>query len=569
MNPNTQRSLYATALFLLVSALNCVAGPAVVFVSPDGDVAEGNPLWTAMEERECRVSGTSWRNLPSLDQVDILVLSGSNVRDVDFRAAVFVRLPALNKFFEKGGVLLDLVSSAPKDYWPHYLPLLNKLEFTNDKSNELVVLHPEHTVGSALREAMLPMEGESIFKSPASIATSAIHKQRGFCLIAASDPLGMFGQLAEAMIGQGRAYICTIPIDAPLPLEGEPAREVMERITKGVASGLVAAAGRIRAGRLPAFRSDPGADLQTPLSWRIIVLPDTQCYLDEYKAASNERHFHRQTQWIVENKLRGDIRYVLHTGDMTQHNTPLEWAKARKIMSELNGHVPYLVIPGNHDLGPGGNAYDRSTLMAGYFPISDAKKYTGFAGAFKEDDPSNVYHLFKAGGVNWLIIGLEFGPRDEVLRWAKKLVEAHPRHSLILVTHAYLYDDDTRYDYKSKGNNQAGNPQYYHIMALPGYANDGEQMWKNMVSKTKSASIVICGHVLGDGLGYLQDTNLAGERVAQMLVNFQQRMEGGEGYLRILEFSKDCRTIRVMDYSPSLDRYLPGSQSQFMIQWRR
>ncbi|KAB2910139.1 MAG: hypothetical protein F9K30_23010, partial [Dechloromonas sp.] len=340
-------------------------------------------------------------------------------------------------------------------------------------------------------------------------------------------------------------------------------------ISKGIVSGIVKASESIRSERMPDFIPDQGADLRTPSSWRIIVLPDTQCYVDQNKAEANERHFHRQTQWIVERKEADNIRYVLHTGDMTQHNIPSEWAKARKIMSELNGHVPYLVIPGNHDLGPGGNAYDRSTLMAGYFPISDARKYTGYAGSFQEDDPANVYHLLDAGEVDWLIIGLEFGPRDAVLRWAKGLVEKHPRHSIILVTHAYLYDDDTRFDFKTKGITQAGNPQYYHIMALPGYANDGEQIWKGVVSNTKKASIVVCGHVLGDGLGYRCEKNVGGENVAQMLVNFQQRNEGGEGYLRILEFSKDSRTIRVMDYSPSLDRFLPGGQSQFLIELRR
>ena len=86
-------------------------------------------------------------------------------------------------------------------------------------------------------------------------------------------------------------------------------------------------------------------------------------------------------------------------------------------------------------------------------------------------------------------------------------------------------------------------------------------MWRKVVSKTKQPSLVVCGHVLGDGLGYLMSRNDHGDKVAQMLVNFQQRKEGGEGYLRILEFSQDSNSIRVMDYSPSLDRYLPGYQT--------
>jgi hypothetical protein len=265
-------------------------------------------------------------------------------------------------------------------------------------------------------------------------------------------------------------------------------RQVLERLADGMAQGVRSTVDAIHEGKLAPLVADLGADVRTPFSWRVIVLPDTQCYVDVNKA-NNEKHIHRQTEWIVQEKDRGDIRYVLQLGDLTQHNSPLEWAKIRSAMSLLNGKVPYLVIPGNHDIGPGGNAYDRSTLMAAYFPVSDAIANSAFKGSFKKNEPENVYHIFSAGGVNWLLIGLEFGPRDEVVRWAQKLVDDHPGHRLILVTHAYLYDDNSRFDYKQKGVTQAGNPQYYHIMAEPGFANDGEQLWRDVVSRTKQPSL--------------------------------------------------------------------------------
>ena len=56
----------------------------------------------------------------------------------------------------------------------------------------------------------------------------------------------------------------------------------------------------------------------------------------------------------------------------------------------------------------------------------------------------NVWYTFRTGGVKWLVLSLEFGPRDSVLAWAGAVIDAHPRHKVIINTHAYLYSDDTR-----------------------------------------------------------------------------------------------------------------------------
>src|SRR5205085_2879552 len=48
-----------------------------------------------------------------------------------------------------------------------------------------------------------------------------------------------------------------------------------------------------------------------PGSWTLVVLPDTQIYSESYPEL-----FKDQTRWIVANKDRYNIKYVLHLGDI-------------------------------------------------------------------------------------------------------------------------------------------------------------------------------------------------------------------------------------------------------------
>ena len=70
----------------------------------------------------------------------------------------------------------------------------------------------------------------------------------------------------------------------------------------------------------------------------------------------------------------------------------------------------------------------------------------------------------------------------------------------------------------------------------------------------------LCGHtgIPGDyenSVAYREDNNSAGKSVAQMMFNVQilgggWEGNGGDGWLRILEFMPDGQTIKVRTYSP-------------------
>lgn len=301
-----------------------------------------------------------------------------------------------------------------------------------------------------------------------------------------------------------------------------------------------------------------------PGSWTLVLLPDTQKYSLLYPET-----FICQTQWIAKNKDKYDIRYVLHLGDITDENSDAEWQNARKAMAELDGKVPYALATGNHDYTPNGNPCGESGLNK-FFPEAMFQKWPTFGGAMKEGATTNSYHLFSAGGIDWIILALEYGVRDETVQWARTILAKYPKRKAILVTHAYLYHDNTRYAFSQKKNTQYWNP--HGIARKAGFSdaslNDGEELWQKLVRKNNFA-FTFNGHVIGDGLGFLASKNDHGKTTIQMLVNYQMRKKGGQGYLRILEFLPDGKTVHAKSYSPLQDKYLTDPDNQFSFELDR
>lgn len=294
-------------------------------------------------------------------------------------------------------------------------------------------------------------------------------------------------------------------------------------------------------------------------SWTLAILPDTQVYSERYPEI-----FAAQTQWIVDNKEKRNIAFVLQEGDITNNGSEKQWANAANAMSRLDGVVPYIIAPGNHDY-QGAKDSKRFTLMDKFFPVSKLQQQPTFGGTFERGKPENSYSLFSAGDRDWVVIALEFGPRDDVLRWADIVLKKYPDRSAIIVTHAYLYNDDRIYDI-TKYPDQKWNPHGYNKTKFAGGCNDGQEIWQKLVSPNKNVAFVFCGHVLGDGAGRLVSRGEMGQTVNQVMANYQMRKDGGEGYLRLMEFLPDGKTVQVRSYSPCLHEYLTDPEQQFTLE---
>ncbi|HNS98462.1 MAG TPA: metallophosphoesterase [Polyangiaceae bacterium] len=291
----------------------------------------------------------------------------------------------------------------------------------------------------------------------------------------------------------------------------------------------------------------------------LAVLPDTQVYTDRYPET-----FERQVRWIVEQKQTYDIRFVLHLGDMTERSSAREWQTAEKTMGLLDGVIPYAIATGNHDYEDKGWANTRRSPLSTHFPVAKMRKVGALGGTYNAGVLDNSYHLFSAGNRDWIALMLEWGPRRGVVDWANKVLQTYADRTAIVVTHAYLFHDNSRYD--RIRDDQPWNPHHYPTAKLPGGVSDGEELWNDLISHHGNIAMVLCGHVLGDGAGYLASKGDVGNTVHQMLSNFQMMPGGGRGYMRLLELLPDGKTVQVKTYSPMLDDFMTDDQHQFVIE---
>ena len=293
----------------------------------------------------------------------------------------------------------------------------------------------------------------------------------------------------------------------------------------------------------------------SPGSFSIVVLPDTQKYAESYPHI-----FTSQTQWIADNKAGLNIQFVLHVGDIVDNpNSTTQWLRAQNSLHLMDGVLPYFLALGNHEMP---NASGRDTTNFNYyFPYSKYSALPQFGGVLESNKMDNVYYLITSGGIDFLILSLEFGPRDAVLDWANSVVETYPDRKVIMLTHDYVYDDDTIHGSSPTHIYGPDDPVY----GLTDY-NTGVQIWEKFVKKHSNMLFAFSGHVYrNDGAGLVVDIGENGNTVYQMLSDFQHYSNGGNGFLRFLEINPEEKFVKVRTYSPYLDQFLTSSAQEFQF----
>jgi len=298
-------------------------------------------------------------------------------------------------------------------------------------------------------------------------------------------------------------------------------------------------------------------------SFEFVVLPDTQTYVEEFPEV-----FMSQMQWLAKNSDR--FSFVLHVGDVTQNNSEAEWQIAKNGFELLDGKLPYNIALGNHDMGsqPGKFADNRNTSLANrFFPVATYIENSNSIAVFPEGTIDNSCSEYELIGEKWLVFSLEFGPQNKTLAWADSIIDKHPKHKIILNTHAYLYTDNTLHDGKDWYL-----PEKYGVGKATGNeaVNNGGQIWEKLLKKHANAMLVFSGHILGSGVGTLVSKNDFDKPVYQMLANYQKNVKGVEkgdsGYLRIIKVDKVSKTISVKTYSPWLKQFKTEPEHQFLFE---
>lgn len=306
---------------------------------------------------------------------------------------------------------------------------------------------------------------------------------------------------------------------------------------------------------------------QTPFdapagAWSLVAIPDTQ-----HDAAFYPEVMQRQMEWIAAHKESHRIKMALHEGDITDDNGPRQWGRVRKAMDALKAaHLPYSLTTGNHDFDPvNGKLVNRNTKLNEFFNAADYQDSPAF-GLQAPGRLENSWHQFDSSWGPILVLSLEFGPPKEVLAWARQIIAERKPKRTILLTHAYLCADGSRYDFDAKGSSQSASPRGY---AIPGIT-DGEIIWRELVSQEDSIRLVVCGHTIGNGAGYLASRNRAGNTCHQVMANYQMQVRpargyGSGGFLLLMRFLPDGRTVQFRTYSPFYNLWLDGPAQKFEV----
>lgn len=262
----------------------------------------------------------------------------------------------------------------------------------------------------------------------------------------------------------------------------------------------------------------------TDYAFSFAFVGDTQIIARYYP-----EHMHKIYDWILQEKEARNIRVVVGLGDITDTSEGEEWMTATQEILRLSGELPYILSRGNHD--------DPYSYTA-YIDDSDYRKMmTGF---YKEDI-HNTYLTLTVGTIDYLILSLDFGPSDKTLLWASNVVQAHPFHNVIVVTHGYM---------DSKGVLLTPRTSPYAPSTLGGI-NDGPAIWEQLVRKHENIIMVVCGHISHPVIAVHEATGDHGNKIQQVLIDPQEqdRLVGPGGNVAMFHFSADGKTVQIENFA--------------------
>lgn len=290
------------------------------------------------------------------------------------------------------------------------------------------------------------------------------------------------------------------------------------------------------------FATYPSASVAPGQPFTVAILGDTQNYTEHYPGV-----LVRMTEWLAANARDKNIVAALQVGDITNHNVAKEWDNARTGMGVLQGIVPYVLAIGNHDLiaeGDWAPVSHQTTNISKYFP---AECFPALRGTFAPGEVANSYHEFTFGGVDYLIMSLEWLPRDEVLIWANQVVEAYPAHKVIVVTHQYTYTQGGLSVIDRTGHI----PDVLVRFLANESANDGQEVWNKFLRKHANISMVFSGHFVSTSIPWGIYTGDHGNTVYNFMVGNSDQPNGGDGWIALFEIYPDGK-FQANYYSPYL-----------------
>lgn len=296
-------------------------------------------------------------------------------------------------------------------------------------------------------------------------------------------------------------------------------------------------------GTVPEFSSDEKAVAETAAAdpeWDGNSVPknydfsfawetDTQYYSESFPY-----HYDQMNQWIVDNRDKLDIRYVMHTGDLVDDvDMTGEWVNADHSMSIFDkADMPYGVLGGNHDVFAGAEGYGNYWQYFGEDRFKD-KSYYG--GSYKNN--LGHYDLLTENGQDFIILYMSWDVYTNEIEWMNQVLAQYSDRKAIIALHRYtnVAAADNLLDYT------------------------GKLIQKEVVAKNKNVIAVLNGHYHGASIqtdSFDDDNDGTPDRtVYQICTDYQSDPEGGSEYIKFLYFDLKNNKIYINSYSPYRQDY--------------
>lgn len=296
-------------------------------------------------------------------------------------------------------------------------------------------------------------------------------------------------------------------------------------------------------------KHDPLSD---SASFMIVPLPDAQFYTAHMNGATNAI-FKAQTKWIADNAKARSIVYSIQLGDCVQNGdnggNDIEWKRADTALRNIEDPmatlkkegVPYGICVGNHDQSPEGSTAGATTFYNTYFGSSRFAGRAYYGGHYGSNN-DNHFQLFSARGMDFIAISLEYDTKADaaVLNWADSLLKAYPTRRGIVSSHWIINSDAS-------------------------WGAQGSAIY-NRLKANANLHLMLCGHVNPGGEARRTD-GYRGNTVHTLLSDYQDRPNGGNGWLRTMQFIPAENQISVHTYSPTLDQYERDANSEFRLDY--
>ncbi|MFM9629867.1 MULTISPECIES: LamG-like jellyroll fold domain-containing protein [Streptomyces] len=252
----------------------------------------------------------------------------------------------------------------------------------------------------------------------------------------------------------------------------------------------------------------------------LAVMPDTQYLFDG--PSIDKAPVEASLRYLLEHGRDENIVFLSHLGDLTQNGTKAEVAAISEAFTLLDRRrVGYSVLAGNHDVR------SSTTDQRGASPYLDAFGPGRFAGrpSFGGASPDgyNTFHVFRAGGREWMVLALDWRLSPQGYAWAADVLARHPKTPVVLTTHELVVADD----------------------ALSAY---GQRLWDRLIKDHDQIFLTLNGHYWPAGRATRR--NAAGNDVHLHLTNYQNRYFGGAAMIRLYRFDLDRNVIDVETVSP-------------------